>query len=49
MFNLAALWFVIGMFVAGSWIIVGSLRPAPRTGAPLGGRLDPRRAIRRTG
>ena len=29
MFDLVAVWFVIGMFVAGCWIVVGSLLPRP--------------------
>jgi len=37
MFDLVAVWFVIGMFVAGCWIIVGAWLPvAPR--AELRGR-----------
>ena len=43
MFDAVAAWFVVGMFVAGLWLVVGSLLPDRRLREPVG---DGRRGVR---
>jgi hypothetical protein len=49
MFDVVAGWFAAGMFVAGSWIVVGSFLPTSRTrpGASSGRRPRTDRSVSR--